>query len=398
MQKKGIKYIGLKIIYLVFLLLLLKIRGYTQIIYGNNQYIEYHVGNLPIVISVPHGGKTTPANIPDRICNNAVTVTDAYTIELAQQIDSSFLAATGCHPHLIYCNLKRSKLDCNRNREDGACGNAEAETSWNEFHDFIDAAQETAQHQFDGKALYIDLHGHGHTIQRLELGYLLYGDELAKPDSILNTNQYIDYSSIQNLVSNNINSFSHTELLRGKYAFGTLMGNAGYPSVPSVQIPFPQAGEDYFSGGYNCANHTSYAINNSVNGFQLECNYTNVRDSDAHRKLFADSLVSVIIHYLAVHQNLNLADCSILASKYTFFDDRCLIYPNPSYDNISIQFGDSESENLSYTISNILGEVIIFNKLLDATETIDVSYLNPGIYILTVSSPDGYFSKQFVKL
>ena len=83
-------------------------------------------------------------------------------------------------------------------------------------------------------------------------------------------------------------------------------------------------------------------------------------------------------------------------SRITVYDFQ--LYPNPSSENISIQFAESESENLSYTISNILGEVIISTKYLDATEGIDVSYLNSGIYILTISNVNGYFSKQFVKL
>ncbi len=84
---------------------------YSQTVFGANNYTEYHTGNLPIIISVPHGGNLTPSTIPDRTCNSAVTVTDANTIELAQQIDLAFVKATGCHPHIIYCNLKRSKLD-----------------------------------------------------------------------------------------------------------------------------------------------------------------------------------------------------------------------------------------------------------------------------------------------
>jgi hypothetical protein len=48
--------------------------------------VEYQVGTLPIVISVPHGGFRIPTLIPDRTCNDPVTVTDAYTIETAEKI------------------------------------------------------------------------------------------------------------------------------------------------------------------------------------------------------------------------------------------------------------------------------------------------------------------------
>ena len=118
-----------------------------QSTWGQNQYIEYREGVLPIVISVPHGGDLEPVGIPDRTCNNAVTVTDANTIDLALKIDSALYAQTNCHPHLVICHLKRTKLDCNRNVSDGACGNAEAITAWNELHDFIEQAQATALFQ-----------------------------------------------------------------------------------------------------------------------------------------------------------------------------------------------------------------------------------------------------------
>ena len=52
----------------------------AQVQFGANNYIEFHQGNLPIVISVPHGGSMQPATIPDRTCNSAVTVTDENTI------------------------------------------------------------------------------------------------------------------------------------------------------------------------------------------------------------------------------------------------------------------------------------------------------------------------------
>jgi len=219
-----------------FIMLLFVInRTEGQVLNGANQYVEYHVGNLPFVISVPHDGSLEPANIPNRACNNPTTARDIQTKSLAMQIDTSFFEMTGCHPHVIICNLRRNKLDCNRNLEDGACGNPEAEQAWTEFQHFIDTARALVNTTFD-HSFYIDLHGHGHTIQRLELGYLLYGSELRKTDSILNTPQYTSYSSIQKLVDDNVHAYTHAQLLRGEHALGILLGNAGYPAVPSIQI------------------------------------------------------------------------------------------------------------------------------------------------------------------
>ena len=52
-------------------------QGYAQVIYGVNNYTQYHIGRLPIIISASHGGFVAPASIPDRTCNNPTTVTDS---------------------------------------------------------------------------------------------------------------------------------------------------------------------------------------------------------------------------------------------------------------------------------------------------------------------------------
>jgi N-formylglutamate amidohydrolase len=35
-------------------------------IFGTNKFIEYRVGNIPVIITAPHGGKDIPENIPER--------------------------------------------------------------------------------------------------------------------------------------------------------------------------------------------------------------------------------------------------------------------------------------------------------------------------------------------
>lgn len=62
-------------------------------LWGSNNYVEYQVGNLPVVISVSHGGNLGPSSIPDRTCNNAVLVSDAFTIETALEIKNNFFCS-----------------------------------------------------------------------------------------------------------------------------------------------------------------------------------------------------------------------------------------------------------------------------------------------------------------
>ena len=59
--------------------------------FDNTAYVEYIAGNLPIVISVPHGGYLEPVSIPDRNCTGCVYVRDSYTQELARLIKDAFI-------------------------------------------------------------------------------------------------------------------------------------------------------------------------------------------------------------------------------------------------------------------------------------------------------------------
>lgn len=374
-------------IYLLLGLVLIHLQGLSQVEYGVNNYTQYHSGTLPIVISVPHGGLVAPASIPDRTCSNPTTVTDSYTIELARQIDTALFNLTGCRPHLIICNLDRIKLDCNRNMVDGACGNLEAETAWNEFQDFIDTAQSICQNTFNEKAFYIDLHGHGKPILRLELGYGLFSSELNNTDSFLNTPAQIGYSSIGDLVSTNVNGYTHSELLRGEFALGTLLANAGFPSVPSQQTPSPDT-TAYYSGGYNTVNHTCINPGNTVNGLQIECHQT-VRFTYPERKKFADSMAVILAEFLDIHQNLDLFDnCGMGTNSISDAGQNTIqIFPNPVGNELHIST-ENLIGNFEVRILNSIGELV----LLESNQsTIRISHLASGIYVVQIVDEGEHF-------
>ena len=369
-----------KKLYFLLGLSFLCIQGQAQVIYGTNNYTQYHVGSLPIIISVPHGGLVTPADIPDRTCNSPTNDLDSKTIELARQIDTALFNLTGCHPHLIICNLRRTKVDCNRNIADGACGNVEAESAWTDFHNFIDTAQYISQNQYEGKALYIDLHGHGKQPYRLELGYGLSSSAFTKTDSVLNTAPYITASSIENLVNTNVSGSTHAQLLRGSNALGTLFANAGFPAVPSQQSP-NTSGFPYFNGGYNTFNYTCIAAGNTVNGLQIECDST-VRFGYLKRKRFADSTATIMASYFLVHQNLNLqANCGLTTSiieNNTLKDNSIHVFPNPVLDILQFPT-ENMNGNYEIVVINTLGEVVL--KATNQNK-LNVSLLKSGLYFI----------------
>lgn len=260
--------------------------------FGTSNYIEYAPGDLPVVISVPHGGALTPASIPNRTVGT--TVTDTNTVELGRALADALRVRTGRTPHLVIVHLRRTKLDANREVVEAAQGNAEATRAWEEYHAFIEQAT-NAVRQRSGTGVYIDLHGHGHPIARLELGYLLSIDTLNQPDAHLDAIGALASSSLRLMTG--ATSLSSSALLRGPRSLGGLL-EGRVPSVPSPSMPGPGP-DPYFNGGYSTSRHTLM-----LPGLQIESHYTGVRDSAASRTSFSATLADALVTFLSEHLHL----------------------------------------------------------------------------------------------
>ena len=171
----------------------------------DNNYIEYLPGNLPIILSSPHGGYLEPDSIPLRDCEGCVYQRDAYTQELTRGIRDAIITKTGCYPHTVINLLHRNRLDANREIIEAADSNATVEKSWEYFHTMTDTAKAIATRQY-GKGLYIDMHAHGHSIQRLEIGHAVWKSDLQQDDDHLNSQTVLDKSTIKNMIKSILNS------------------------------------------------------------------------------------------------------------------------------------------------------------------------------------------------
>jgi hypothetical protein len=350
--------------------------------FGRAEYIEYVAGNLPLILSVPHGGGLTPSEIPDRTCGE--TVTDSYTQELAASIRQEIIDLTGCTPHIVICHLKRIKLDVNREVEIATCGNEIAETAWHEYNTFIDSAK-AAIARSQGKGLLIDLHGHGHAIQRLELGYLLTAVQLAYPDASLNQAAVISLSSIRSLAGMNATNLTHSDLLHGLYSLGTMFSAKGYDAVPGMDEPFPFPGESYFSGGYITQRHGS-VNNGTVDAIQIECNQ-DVRFEKTARDNFAVAAANVLLNYLIKHYFPDLPDSYCKPAGIELPDNgEFSIYPIPFDRSITVRV----SGPCQLNIYNFNGELIISKEVI-GEEIINTEDLISGTYLAILSNREKLF-------
>lgn len=259
--------------------------------FGRNNYIEYSVGNLPIIISVPHGGQLRPNEIPRR--KQGQFTWDYNTLELSKLISRKFFDTYGKYPHLIICHLHRNKIDANREIIEATDNNEYAKTAWHEFHGFIDQGKASVTEAY-GKGLYVDLHGQGHKIQRVELGYTLTSEQLEMNNESLNNLKHS--SSINTLAKETDIEFS--SLIRGDNSFGKFLEDLGYDSVPSPKYPNP-GDNPYFSGGPNTVRHSSLN-GGSISGFSMEVN-RDVRASEDNLEPFAEAFVKASMQYLRVN-------------------------------------------------------------------------------------------------
>ena len=283
--------------------------------------IEYVAGNLPIVISVPHGGDQNPREIPNRSggwFSGVITATDVYTVPLAYEIKDAIYEHTGGYPHIIICRLDRVKVDMNRDKSSSWDKDSRVQIAWNDFHAFIDLANQAAIEQTmvgndtnTGFGFYIDLHGH--TGSRTMIGNAITGYHLNKNDSHING--LVDDSSYEDLFNRyNKTGKSFAKLIRGENSFGGLMEYYGVPlagndmlCVPSPSKPNP--GGTFYSGHYNLNRHTHLLDGfkddyTQISGIQLECN-TEVRKY--HREDFSQTVALTLVDFFGLHYGMKLA-------------------------------------------------------------------------------------------
>jgi len=363
--------------------------------FGSDNYIEYLVGNTPFVLSVPHGGSIEPSTIVDRNCSGCTYVKDSFTEELAREIYAAYYQKTGCYPHIIINLLHRKKLDMNREVEEATGSNTNSIKYWTDYQRFIDTAKVKIKQSF-GKGLFLDIHGHGHTKQRIELGYLLTKTNLQGSDEILNTAPIVSNSSIKNLVSNNVNHISHAELIRGNTSFGSLLALKGYPGVPSTDDPFPLNADEYFNGGFNTDVHGSKS-GGSIDAIQLELNST-IRFNSSIRQEFAEELVNAMITYFKTHYTttFDVMSCgSVSSSKQVLDGQQISLYPNPTRANISYDYEKQVEEIYRINYTGQREKIVIH----ETSKTISTQNWIEGFYLLEFVLQDGNrLYKKVIKL
>lgn len=126
-------------------------------------YIEYIKGNLPIIISVAHGGDLNPEDILDR--QSGIKCVDKKTIEIVRLLNQEFINLCQANlnlkikPSLIISKVSRSKVDLNRPQKESFNHKSELAKEIYQFYHRTIKKDIKFKIKSHGKSLLIDIHG-----------------------------------------------------------------------------------------------------------------------------------------------------------------------------------------------------------------------------------------------
>ncbi|KGL64168.1 T9SS type A sorting domain-containing protein [Polaribacter sp. Hel1_85] len=243
---------------------------------ANKKYIEYIPGTMPVIISAPHGGTLTGSELSTRGCGTGEM--DDNTDILIREIQKKCFDQFGVYPYIIINNLRRNKLDPNRNKSVATCSNTNVYEYFDAYHDFIDAASADITAKF-GKGLYIDLHGQSHVLPRIEAGYNLTSSSYDEDLNNSSTNATeLSRVTIKNLINNNLQNLTFEDLVRGSHSLGGLLQTTGGSEYDALD----HSDKDKYGNVLNCSRDVGYRTvpSHIGDGNQGNCDDTNPGNND----------------------------------------------------------------------------------------------------------------------
>ncbi|MFX1384674.1 MAG: N-formylglutamate amidohydrolase [Promethearchaeota archaeon] len=231
-------------------------------------------GNVPIVLSCPHGGFKKPKLIPD--IKKGVKLSDRYTLYLARRIIHD-LNIKNIKLYYIFSKAHRSKVDLNRPPGTSAAFDQSSEYAREIHYLFHDKIKNLAKKciKLYNKCLFIDFHGF--TKPHQEYQDIIFGNIFSNTLSIKlknHTSEDPQFWGVKEFKTQFLNHFTIDDGL------GVNDINIGY------------------SGGY--ITHQFYRKEN-INAIQIEI-ADNIRKSIEISNLFVDDFIKAILNCL---ENIN---------------------------------------------------------------------------------------------
>ena len=244
-----------------------------------NNYIDFKRGNIPLILSVPHGGILECDSIPQR--TNGVLGIDKGTIELSvdladyiqlkfeeEQLDIKF-------PYSINSKIRRSKVDINRRKSEAYNQSSNfAREIYTFYHSKIEEWVSSNLKSF-GHSLLIDIHGF---------------EKDARPSGFRDVEIILGTNNLGSIFSESIPKRNWEKNLRGKIIEAFLQ--LGVPIAPG----HPRRREYVLTGGYITR---KYGASNFPKSQTIQIEFSdNIRIYDSKlRTIVLKTLAEVFYNY-----------------------------------------------------------------------------------------------------
>lgn len=245
-----------------------------------NELVEVRRGDLPIIISAPHGGRLGIDKAPLRTgkaegIKQFATVRDGGTDQLAKAVSQAIERKSGRRPHLIVAHFSRRFVDANRPAE-WAYESEPAGLVYEAYHESIKRARDWVLEEFD-QGILIDIHAQG-----------------ADRDTIFRGTR--NKATVKHMLS----KFGE-DAFEGKRSIFGLLTERGYRIFPAPGNPATE--HKSYNGGYITGTYGSMK-GGTIDSIQLEFGY-NQRSPERIKQTaedLADALMIYTREYLETDQ------------------------------------------------------------------------------------------------
>jgi N-formylglutamate amidohydrolase len=128
----------------------------------SSKLILIRQGEIPIILSAPHGGNRPIEGVPPRRGEGVkqfVTVRDDQTDQLAEKLAAELAQRLAGKPYLVVARFERKYLDVNRPPQD-AYESDKAKPVYDAYHSALDGFCRDVQKKWK-QGLFLDIHGQG---------------------------------------------------------------------------------------------------------------------------------------------------------------------------------------------------------------------------------------------
>jgi len=130
-----------------------------------------------------------------------------------------------------------------------------------------------------------------------------------------------------------------------------------------------------------------------LNNLYEELLNNNIADGDYYSNTIK------LLSMLTISENYWVPDCDDLGvNEFNFNEDNIIIYPNSTKGLINIKVENQpQKDNLSGKIIDIQGKVLMSNIIIKDNKRLDISFLETGIYFISIESNKTKITKKIIK-